>query len=106
VDLQGKTGMKLSEIPEQDSYSYATAFIYLGAKNQKELMAKFKLCREHLRFQFRDLTVPPVLSEKALEKVSEAEPDTAIQVITVAIDLTEEKERYPGQSGVQELSKP
>lgn len=106
VDLQGKTGMKLSEIPEQDSYSYATAFIYLGAKSQKELLAKFKLCREHLRFQFRDLTVPPVLSEKVLEKVPDAEPDTAIQVVTTPIELTEEKERYPGQSDVQELTKP
>mgnify|MGYP006282505103 CR=1 FL=1 len=106
VDLQGKAGMKLSEIPEQDSYSYATAFIYLGAQNQKELLEKFKQCRELLRFQFRDLTVPSVLPEKAYEKLSDAQPEAAIQVITAPIELPAQEELHLGQSGEQEMIKP
>ncbi|MCF8232426.1 MAG: ATP-grasp domain-containing protein [Bacteroidales bacterium] len=106
VDIQGKAGMKLSEIPEQDSYSYATAFIYIGAQNQKELLEKFKQCRELLRFQFRDLTVPSVSSEKALEKIPEAEPDVVIQVTTVPIEVPNKEEIYYEQSGDQEMIKP
>jgi len=106
VDLQGKAGMKLSDIPEQDSYSYATAFIYLGAQNQKELLSKFRQCRELLKFQFRDLTIPVVSPEKALEKVPEAEPDIAIQVTTVPVRLADQHDIHPTQSGGQEMIKP
>ena len=106
VDIQGKAGMKLSEIPEQDSYSYATAFIYLGAKNQKELLEKFRQCRELLKFQFRDLTVPFVSSEEAFEKIPDAEPEVAIQVTTAPMELPVEKDMYPDQSGAQEMIKP
>jgi len=106
VDIQGKAGMKLSEIPEQDSYSYATAFIYLGAKNQKELLEKFKQCRELLRFQYRDLNVPSVSTEKALEKFPDAEPDVAIQVTTSPMKFPKERDTLPNQSGAQEIVKP
>ena len=106
VDLQGKAGMKLSEIPEQDSYSYATAFIYLGAQDQKELLSNFRQCRELLKFQFRDLTIPSVSPEQALEQVPEAEPEVAIQVTTVPVEVPARNDIHPGQSGDQEMIKP
>ncbi|MFO8000890.1 MAG: ATP-grasp domain-containing protein [Marinilabilia sp.] len=106
VDIQGKAGMKLSEIPEQDSYSYATAFVYLGAQNQKELLEKYKQCRQLLKFQFQDLTVPSVSPEEAFKVVSDAEPGIAIQVTTAPMALPVEKNMYPDQSGAQEIIKP
>ena len=106
VDIQGKAGMKLSEIPEQDSYSYATAFVYLGAKNQKELLEKYKQCQQLLKFQFQDITVPSVSPVEALKVVSDAEPEIAIQVTTTPMELPVEEGMYPDQSGAQEIFKP
>ncbi|MFO7752350.1 MAG: hypothetical protein R6V41_04440, partial [Desulfobacteraceae bacterium] len=87
IDLQGKAGMKLSDIPEQDSYSYATAFVYLGADSQKELLQKFQQCREMLKFEYRDITIPVVIPETAQEKIPEPEPQVAIQVHTLPVEL-------------------
>ena len=95
IDLQGKAGMKLSDIPEQDSYSYATAFVYLGADSQKELLQKFKECREMLKFQYRDITIPLVSPEKILEEVPEPEPQVAIQVLTTPVQLPARTEESP-----------
>jgi hypothetical protein len=106
VDLQGKAGMKLSEIPEQDSYSYATAFVYLGANSQKELLEKFMQSRELLKFQLRDIAVPTVLSKKAQEEVPEAEPEVAIQVATSPLEITKDRQIHPRESGAEELVKP
>ncbi len=105
VDVQGKVGMKLSDIPEQDSYSYASAFIYLGADSQKELLEKFKKCREMIRFQYQDLTIPAVSAEKVLEQVPESEPMVAIQVLTSPMQLPVE-ENTPMAGGVQDMVKP
>jgi len=105
VDLQGKAGMKLSDIPEQDSYSYATAFVYLGAQSQKELLEKFRRCRELLRFEFQDLTVPSVSTGQVLEKLPEAEPDVVIQVATAPVELPHQQEMID-QGEVQDILKP
>ena len=102
IDLQGKAGMKLSEIPEQDSYSYATAFIYLGAANQKELLQKFQKCREMLRFQFQDLTIPVILPEAVQEQHPEPEPQVAIQVLTSPMELPAQEDARPQTGGVQD----
>jgi hypothetical protein len=37
-----KEGMRLSELPFQDSYSFKLAILYMGAANQKELLANFQ----------------------------------------------------------------
>lgn len=84
IDLQGKVGMKLSEIPEQDSYSYATAFIYMGGQSQHELLENYKKCIQSLKFQYEDLTIPSV-TPKAFP---EAEPQVAIQVLSTAVDIS------------------
>jgi len=106
VDLQGKAGMMLSEIPEQDSYSYATAFIYLGARDQKELLEKFSQSRELLKFQFRDLTIPSVSPERAAEALPEAEPDVAIQVTSVPAGVPAPQDMPAGDSGDHPVAKP
>lgn len=50
---QIKKGMRLSELLEQDSYSYAICHIFLGGSNQKDLLDKYVHCKEMLPFEFR-----------------------------------------------------
>jgi hypothetical protein len=107
IDLQGKVGMRLSDIPEQDSYSYATAFIYLGADNQKELLDKFKQCRKMLKYEYQDLTIPLVSPEAAQEHVPEPEPQVTIQVLTSPVELpVQEEDSAPYTGGVQDRVRP
>ncbi|MFP4391261.1 MAG: ATP-grasp domain-containing protein [Desulfohalobiaceae bacterium] len=106
VDVQGKIGMKLSEIPEQDSYSYATAFVYLGADSQKELLEKFQKCRKMLKFQYQDLTIPAVSPEKVQQKLPDSEAQVAIQVLTSPMTLPIQEDLSPKQGGVQDMVKP
>ncbi|MCF8028629.1 MAG: ATP-grasp domain-containing protein [Desulfobacteraceae bacterium] len=105
VDIQGKVGMKLSDIPEQDSYSYATAFVYLGADSQKELLEKFSLCREMLRFEYQDLTIPMLSPQDPRQTLPEASPQVAIQVLSSPIELPV-KEQVPMSGGIQDIIKP
>ncbi len=105
IDIQGKVGMKLSDIPEQDSYSYATAFIYLGADNQRELLDKYRQVREMLRFFYEDLTIPALLPEKAQQAVPETDPQIAIQVLSSPMELPVEED-VPMAGGVQDMTKP
>lgn len=106
IDLQGKAGMTLSDIPEQDSYSYATAFIYLGADSQKELLEKYQQCREMLKFQYQDITIPVISPELAKEKVPEPEPQVAIQVLTSPLELPTHGQSPPHTGGIQDRVKP
>ncbi|MEX2599751.1 MAG: D-alanine--D-alanine ligase, partial [Dehalococcoidia bacterium] len=48
------SGMWLSDIVEQDSYSYALAHIYLGGRNQKELLERYDQVVSMLDFQLTD----------------------------------------------------
>ncbi|MFO7800900.1 MAG: ATP-grasp domain-containing protein [Desulfovermiculus sp.] len=105
IDLQGKVGMKLSEIPEQDSYSYATAFIYLGANSQKELVDKFQQCRKMLKFQYEEL-IPLVRPDQAQAQLPETAPQVAIQVLTSPLQLPEQRAPIPHTGGVQDRMKP
>jgi biotin carboxylase len=41
IDIIVREGMLLSELIEQDSYSYDIAHIHIGAQDQKELLAKY-----------------------------------------------------------------
>jgi len=106
IDLQGKAGMKLSDIPEQDSYSYATAFIYLGADSQKELLEKYQQCRQMLTYQYQDLTIPVVSPDEARERLPEPEPTVGIQVLTSPMELPFQGDPAPGTGGVQDRVRP
>ncbi|MDZ7780716.1 MAG: ATP-grasp domain-containing protein [Gemmatimonadota bacterium] len=60
VQLQVAPGMRLSELFEQDSYSYALAIVYVGARNQRELLERYRWCVAELPFD-----IEPVASEPA-----------------------------------------
>lgn len=52
---QVKPGMWLSELPEQDSYSYAVAYVYMGAKNQSTLLRNYERVIKKLNFGFEQI---------------------------------------------------
>ncbi|MPZ65377.1 MAG: ATP-grasp domain-containing protein [Pseudonocardiaceae bacterium] len=54
IDVIVDEGDRLSELPDQDSYSYKIANIYIGAADQDESRAKFDTCAAVLLFEFDD----------------------------------------------------
>jgi hypothetical protein len=59
-------GMRLSELPEQDSYSYAIAYIYMGARNQSSLLRNYERVVRSLPFRFSDIQQHVAATETAL----------------------------------------
>lgn len=57
VDVIVAEGNRLSELPDQDSYSYKIANIYLGGADDAELKDKFERCAEALPFEFEPFEV-------------------------------------------------
>ncbi len=58
VHSQVKKGMMLSDLHEQDSYSYNLAIVYMGAASRKALHENWKACAQALDFQFdREVTI-------------------------------------------------
>ncbi|GHC15934.1 ATP-grasp domain-containing protein [Aidingimonas halophila] len=55
IDLQVTEGQRLSELPEQDSYSYALAYIWMGAQDETALLANYERLAEQLSFAFDDI---------------------------------------------------
>jgi acetyl/propionyl-CoA carboxylase alpha subunit len=56
INPQVKVGMKLSDLLEQDSYSYAICQLYIGGDDQKDLLNKYLDCQEMLPFEFKPLS--------------------------------------------------
>ena len=54
VDVTVKTGDRLSELYDQDSYSYAVANVYLGADDEDELIRKYEHALGGLPFEFEE----------------------------------------------------
>ncbi len=50
VRPQATRGMRLSDLLEQDSYSYAICHLFIGGEDQKELLDKYIRCQELLTF--------------------------------------------------------
>ena len=61
---QVRPGMWLSDLPEQDSYSFALAYIYMGARNQSTLLKNYDRVLKKLDFRFEQV-------DDALPRVSE-----------------------------------
>jgi biotin carboxylase len=59
-------GMRLSELTEQDSYSYALAYIWMGAKNQSTMLRNYQRVLKRLRFEFGDVQDPTVTEQVAM----------------------------------------
>jgi len=55
VRPQVKEGMMLSDLPEQDAYSFAVAQIYMGAKNERNLLKNYDRVLKELTFEFGDI---------------------------------------------------
>jgi len=53
VELDVHPGMWLSELHDQDSYSYVLALIYVGADSHEQLMAHYDAIVERLEFDLR-----------------------------------------------------
>ncbi|HSR72041.1 MAG TPA: ATP-grasp domain-containing protein [Kiloniellales bacterium] len=51
-------GMRLSELPEQDSYSYAVAYVWMGARNQSTMLRNYGRVLKRLRFEFGEIEEP------------------------------------------------
>ena len=60
LKLHVKEGMHLTELQGQDSYSYELANLFIGARNQEELIEKYNDCLEHLTFKFEFDELPQV----------------------------------------------
>lgn len=54
IELEVKEGDQLSELRDQDSYSFELANIWLGAQTQDELLDKYRKVAEQLHFEFSD----------------------------------------------------
>lgn len=50
-----KNGMKLSELPEQDAYSYAVASVWMGAGKQSKLLWNYEQVMKRLNYEFTDI---------------------------------------------------
>ncbi|MDR9486333.1 MULTISPECIES: ATP-grasp domain-containing protein [Sediminimonas] len=48
-------GMKLSELPEQDAYSYAVASVWMGASKQSKLLWNYEQVMKRLNYEFTDI---------------------------------------------------
>ncbi|MDK9556999.1 ATP-grasp domain-containing protein [Marinobacter sp. M216] len=55
IQLHIKPGMALSDLKDQDSYSYEIAIIYMGADSQKELLQKYRDVTDATGIELEDL---------------------------------------------------
>ncbi|MGM0913251.1 MAG: ATP-grasp domain-containing protein [Pseudomonadota bacterium] len=55
IDIQVVAGQRLSSLPEQDSYSYALAYVWLGAADYPGLLADYAALVSRLTFEFDEI---------------------------------------------------
>jgi hypothetical protein len=63
---QVEVGTRLSTLPEQDSYSYALAYIWMGAKNQSTLLRNYDRVLKNLQFEFEAIQEPTPTAESTI----------------------------------------
>ncbi len=54
IYIEAQEGMMLSDLRDQDSYSYEIAIILLGADNHQQLLHRYARCQEMLSFEFAE----------------------------------------------------
>ena len=52
INIHVKEGMRPSDLPNQESYSYELGYVCMGAKNEHELLENHRKCLEYLKFDF------------------------------------------------------
>ena len=57
--------MRLSTLPNQDSYCYQLGDIYLGAESREALLANYQACLQALPFAFEPLLPQDTSSSQA-----------------------------------------
>lgn len=55
VQVRAEEGRRLSELPDQDSYSYELATVIIGGESQNELEHRYRRVQERLMFEFEDI---------------------------------------------------
>ena len=53
--LQVEEGQRLSSLPEQDSYSFALAYIWMGGDDYQTLLRRYQQLAARLTFAFGDI---------------------------------------------------
>lgn len=56
IQVSVREGMRLSELPDQDSYSFEVATVFVGADSQAEIEAKFHACMDRLPLRLEPVT--------------------------------------------------
>lgn len=54
IKLGVSPGVRLSELQDQDSYSFELADIYVGGQSQEEMVRNYHKCAQALRFEFAE----------------------------------------------------
>jgi hypothetical protein len=52
IEISVAEGQRLSDLPEQDSYSYELAHLFVRAHSEAEMKEKYNKCAELLPFEF------------------------------------------------------
>ena len=55
IALQVEAGQRLSALPEQDSYSYALAYVWMGASSTEQLLEDYDRLIARLIFEFDEI---------------------------------------------------
>ena len=55
IEVVPAEGIRLSEMPAQDSYSYELADIFIGADSEADLVDKYERCVDALHFEFDEV---------------------------------------------------
>ena len=56
MQIHVKEGMRLSELADQDSYTYEIAVLFLGGDSERELQEKYALCQESLHLHLHPIS--------------------------------------------------
>ncbi|CCG03655.1 ATP-grasp domain-containing protein [Blastococcus saxobsidens] len=56
VEVVAEQGHRLSELSQQDSYSYELALLFIGAQDEAELNTKYDQCVRMLPFEFEEVS--------------------------------------------------
>jgi hypothetical protein len=54
IEIAVEVGQRLSELPEQDSYSFELAQLFVAARTEHEMKQKYQACVDALPFEFDD----------------------------------------------------
>ncbi len=55
IGVHARKGMRLSELPEQDAYSFAVASVWMGASKHSKLLWDYEQVMKKLNFEFTDI---------------------------------------------------